>query len=184
VAEAYTPGEVDYRNLLIKIKNAKPGSLFGACYAAESAQIVMQAKELGVPFPIFFTGGTMSSSFLKLAGKAAEGTVVLASMVADDPDPYVQEFVRKFRAKYNEDPNIFSAFVYDTLYLIAEAVKNIDGEITRDSIRDAVENLRGIKSLVGTISPDQYGHFGPRKSVYVIVKDGAFRYYKSYSGSK
>jgi len=180
-AEAYNPGEVDYRNLLIKINNTKPDALFGACYAAESAQVVIQAKELKVPFPISFSGGTMSSSYLKLGGKAVEDTVIMSSFIVEDPDPYVQDFVKNFRSTYNEDPNLFSAYPYDTVYLIATAIRSIKGEITRSSLRDALAGLKNIKTLVGDVSADQHGHFGPRKMVYVIVKDGAFKYHGSFT---
>ena len=95
-------------------------------------------------------------------------------------DPYIQEFVRNFRAKYdNETPTIFSTYVYDSIYLIAAALKGMRGEVTRGAIRDALCGLKDEKTLSGTLSCRKNGHFGPRKMVTVIVSDGTFKFYKS-----
>lgn len=176
--EAYTPGEVDFRNLLKKIQNTKPDVFYGAYYAAEAAQLVMQAKELKVNFPILLSGGAMTYAFIKLAGETGEGVVFTSSFHPEDPDPFIQEFVKRFKIKFNnESPTMYSALVYDSVYLIAETVKNITGKVTRDSIRDGLANLKNVKTLCGTVTPNQYRQFVPRKMVMVIVKDGNFKFY-------
>jgi branched-chain amino acid transport system substrate-binding protein len=177
--EAYTPGEIDFRNLLTKIKPKGPEALFGAFHPAEAAQLVAQAKELGVSFPIFLSGGAQTYSFIELAKEAGEGTVFITGFDPDAPDPYIQTFVKNFRSKYNnETPTIFSTYVYDSVYLIAAAVEKIKGKVTHESIRDALAGLKDIKTLSGVLSADPDGHFGPRAYVSVIVKDKTFKFYK------
>lgn len=175
--EAYTPGEIDFRTLITKIKNQNPDILYGAYHPAEAAQLVKQAKELGVSFPIYLSSGAQTYSFINLAGPAAEGVVFITGFDPEDPDLYVQDFVKKFKAKFsNETPTVYSALVYDSVMLIAEAIKNIKGEVTQKTIRDGLANLKNIKSLCGTVTPNEFRCFLPRKIIAVVVKDGAFKY--------
>jgi branched-chain amino acid transport system substrate-binding protein len=174
--EAYTPGEVDFRNLLIKLKALNPDVLYCSIQQAESAQFVLQAKELNVKFPFFFGGGTAGKAFLQLAGAEAEGKVLTTSLADGDPDPIVQKFMKQFRAKYNEFPTVFSAYIYDSVYLVAKAVESIRGEITRNSIRDALAGLKDVPSTCGVLSAEPNRHFGPRKLSFGTVKNGTLTF--------
>lgn len=173
--EAYTPGEMDFRNLLIKLKALNPDALYCAFQLAESGQLALQAKELNVGFPFFYSGGAQSRTFLKLAGAAAEGKVLTTSVAEGDPDPVAQDFLKRFRSNFNEVPTVFSAYIYDSVYLVAKAIESVRGEITRDSIRDALAGLKNVPScLGGLLSAEPNRHFGPRKICYCVVKDGEF----------
>jgi len=175
--EAYTPGEIEFRSLLIKIMDKKPDCLYLAFLAPAAGQVVRQAKDLGITFPIFMSSAAQTMDYIKLGGPGTEGTVSMSGFSENDPDPVVQAFVKKFKAKFkNETPTGFSAYVYDAFTLIAEAVKNAKGEVTRESVRDALANLKDVRVLVGTISPNEFGFFGPRKVVAVKVKDKSFVY--------
>lgn len=170
--DAYTPGEIDFRNLLIKIKDLNPDVLYCSVQAAESAQFVLQAKELNVKFPYFFGGGTAGKAFLQLAGAEAEGKVMTTSLADGDPNPVVQSYIKRFKAQFNEPPSIYSLYIYDSIYLIANAVKSIRGEVTRDSIRDALAALKNVPCVLGPMSAEPNRHFGPRRLAFGIVKNG------------
>jgi branched-chain amino acid transport system substrate-binding protein len=175
--EAYTPGEIEFRSLLIKILDKKPDALYLAFLAPAAGQIVRQAKDLGVTFPIYMSSAAQTMDYINLGGPATEGTISMSGFSEGDPDPVVQSFVKSFKARFNnETPTGFSAYVYDAFTLIAEAVKNTQGEVTRDSIRDGLANLKNARVLVGSISPNKHGFFGPRKVVAVVVKNKAFVY--------
>ena len=120
--EAYSPGEIDFRNLLIKVIDKKPDALYLAFLAPQAGQLVRQAKELNVSFPIYATSAIGTKTFIELGGSAAEGTVIMSGFNEGDPDPVVQNFVKNFRAKFKEIPSGFSAYTYDSCYLIAEAI--------------------------------------------------------------
>ena len=173
--EAYQPGEVDFRNLLIKIIDKKPDALYLAFLAPEAGQLVRQAKELNVTFPIYASSAVGTKTFIELGGPSAQGTVILSGFNPGDPDPVVQTFVQSFRKKFNELPSGFSVYTYDSCYLIAEAVKNIKGEVTRENLRDSLENLKNVRLIVGVVS-SQERYFSPRKVVATVVKENSFEY--------
>jgi branched-chain amino acid transport system substrate-binding protein len=176
--EAYQPGEIDFRNLIIKVVDKKPEALYLAFLAPEAGQLVRQAKELKVFFPIYASSAIGTKTFIELGGSAAEGTVIMSGFNEGDPDPVVQNFVKNFKAKFNEIPSGFSAYPYDSCYLIAEAVKNIKGEVTRDSLRDALENLKNVRLIVGTVSSVNR-YFAPRRVVATIVKGNSFVFHQN-----
>ena len=169
--DAYTPGEIDFRNLVIKLKALNPDVLYLSVQAPESAQFVLQAKELNVKFPFFFGGGTAGKAFLQLAGAEAEGKIMTTSIADGDPNPGVQRYITGFKAKFNEPPSIYSLYIYDSIYLIAAAVESIGGEVTRDSIRDALAALKDVPCVLGPMSAEPNRHFGPRGLAFGIVKN-------------
>jgi branched-chain amino acid transport system substrate-binding protein len=175
--EAYQPGEIDFRNLLIKVIDKKPEALYLAFLAPDAGQLVRQAKELKVSFPIYATSAIGTKTFIELGGSAAEGTVIMSGFNEGDPDPVVQNFAKNFKAKFNEIPTGYSAYTYDSCYLIAEALKNIKGEVTRDSLRDALENLKNVRLVVGTVSSVNR-YFSPRRVVATIVKGNSFVFHQ------
>ena len=133
-----------------------------------------------IPFPVLLSSGAQTYSFIRLAGPAAEGTVFATGFDPTDTDPFVQNFVKSFKAKFNnENPTLFSSYVYDSIYLIATAVRNIKGDVTRKKLRDALANLKEITTTAGVLSCEPNGHFGPRRIVTVIVKNKTFVFDKA-----
>ena len=58
---------------------------------------------------------------------------------ADDKNPAVQEFVNKFKAKYNEVPDDMAALGYDSAEILADAIKRAGGTDS-EKLRDAIAN--------------------------------------------
>lgn len=54
---------------------------------------------------------------------------------------------------------------YDATLLIIEALKSIKGEVTRDSLRDAIEQSNGVVGITGIF------HLSPQDHVGVSDKD-------------
>ena len=80
----------------------------------------------------------------------------------------------KYKAKYNEDPDLFATIAYDTINLIAKAIEI--GGPTRQGIHDALPKLKDVPSvLLGKVTFDvttrrvQAPKFPP-----IQVKNGAF----------
>ena len=172
-SEAYSPGEVDFKNLIIKVTDKKPDILYLAFLAPEAGQLVRQARDLNVSYPIYASSAIGTKTFIELGGPAAQGIIIMSGFNEGDQDPVVQNFVKKFQAKFNEVPSGFSVYAYDSCYLIAEAVKNIKGEPTRDAIANALEALKDVRLIVGNVSCNDH-YFSPRKVVATVVKDNSF----------
>jgi len=102
----------------------------------EAALIVRQAKQLGLGMK--FAGSTSLSQpvFVKLAGEAGEGAISSSDFVTSNPDAGVQGFIKKYKARYKAEPELYGATYYDATYLMARAI-GLAGSLDPAKIREA-----------------------------------------------
>jgi branched-chain amino acid transport system substrate-binding protein len=93
--------------------------------------------------------------FEQKAGQASEGYVRIVQFDPTEKRKMVQDFVAAFKAKYGADktPTHINAHAYDTILLVAEAVKR--GGTSADAIRDQLAKMKDVEVTTGKIS------FGP-----------------------
>jgi branched-chain amino acid transport system substrate-binding protein len=172
--EAYLATDKDYSALLTRISAANVDALALAGTYTDSALITKQARAIGFTKPIVGGTGLYSPQFTEIAGKAAEGAYFLGAFVPTNPDPAVQQFVKKYKEKYGQDPDTFAALAYDQGYVLKAAMDKAaeKGAITRESMRDAMAATR-YKGITGTVTFDAQGDW-VRPYLYITVKDGKF----------
>ncbi len=172
--EGYLPDERDFRSTLTRVMQAKPDSLVLEAYYADAALIVRQAREQGIKLPIAGNGSMYAPEFIKLAGPAAEGFYTESEFVPEDPRPEVQEFVKAYRAKYHDDPDLFVALAYDALILTGTVLRQFGA--TRRAFHDGLAKVRDVPSVIFgkfTFDPVTRRVFG-EKVTALVVKDGKF----------
>jgi len=99
-SEGYLPTEQDFRSTLVRVRDAGPDALILISYYPDGAQIVRQARTMGLTQPVVATGSVYSPKFLELGGPEVEGVYTNANFFPEDPRPVVQRFVAGFRAMY------------------------------------------------------------------------------------
>jgi branched-chain amino acid transport system substrate-binding protein len=173
-SQAYLATDKDYSALLTGIKAADVDALALAGTYTDSALITKQARGIGFTKPIVGGTGLYSPKFIEIAGEAAEGAYFLGAFVTTNPDPAVQEFVKKYKEKYGMEPDTFAALAYDQGYVLKAAMEKAaeKGSITRDKVRDAMAATR-YKGITGTVTFDEKGDW-VRPYLYITVKDGKF----------
>jgi len=172
--EEYLPDDKDFRSAVTTIKEANPDAIVLISYAPDGALISQQLREAGVTAPIIGSGSLQSPDFIDLGGDAVVGAYVLGEFVTSDPRPEVQTFVENYRAKYDEEPDLFAAIAYDAIILVAEAIKV--GGPTREGIHEALPQLTDVPSVIyGTITfdPETRRVLNP-EFTGLIVEDGDF----------
>ena len=86
----------------------------------------------------------------------------------------MREFVTKFKAKYNEEPDDFNAVAYDTIVLIAAVIDKYG--VDRTAIRDGLAAIKDVPSVIygkATFDPQTRRVAGAR-AVYLVVRNGKF----------
>ncbi len=91
--------------------------------------------------------------------------------MATDSTPAIQKFYNDYKAAYGTDPeNAFAALGYDTVGLIADAIKRAGSEDPA-KIRDALAATKGYPGITGSITYPADSRV-PQKTVTMIgVKD-------------
>ncbi|MGG3467552.1 ABC transporter substrate-binding protein [Neobacillus pocheonensis] len=170
--EAYVAKDTDFRATLTRIKSKNPEFVFIPGYYEEVGLIIKQARELGLNVPLMGADGWDSPKLVELAGAdALNNTFITNHYSSEDPDKKIQDFVTTFKDKYNgEAPNAFNALGYDTVYLLADAIKRAGGTDTA-KIKDELAKTKDLSLVTGVVSIDK--NHNPIKSATVLeYKDG------------
>jgi len=155
--ETGVQGDKDFKTQLTKIKEANPEALYIPNYVAEMAQILEQAKQLGLKVKILSADGFSNPEIFALAKDLADG--VIFSNSADEAsvkNPLRENFIKVYREKYGEDPDAFALNAYDAFKVLVLALKNAyqegNGTIDRNKVRDFLLNLQNYAGVSGTIT--------------------------------
>ncbi|MDC0335671.1 branched-chain amino acid ABC transporter substrate-binding protein [Pseudodesulfovibrio sp.] len=169
--EGVTPGAVDYSAVVQKIKGSgADGVIFGG-YHPEASKIVTGMRKKGVEIPFLSDDGVKDDTFIKVAGKYAEG--VYATGPKDLSSlPMNQEAVAAHKKEFGADPGPFFSQAYAAAQALLAAVEAADST-DYDAVTNALRS-NYVETAVGKIKFDAKGDAeGVGFSVYQ-VKDGNY----------
>ena len=172
--EAYLPTEQDFRSTLTRVRDSNPDGLVLLSYYADGALICRQARDAGVKLPIVAGTSNYSPKFLELGGPGVEGVYVMTTFFPADPRPEVQDFVKRYRAKFDAEPDSFSAGAYDTIVLWS---KLVDGwGATREGMKAGLGEIKDVPSVIyGIVTFDPATRRVQGASYKrLVVRDGKF----------
>ncbi|MHB1651615.1 MAG: ABC transporter substrate-binding protein [Desulfitobacteriaceae bacterium] len=173
--ESYQTNDKDFKSQLTKIKAASPDVVFLPNYYNEIALQLQQAKQLGLNAK--FLGGDAwdSPDLFKLAGNdLLEGTYFSNHYATDADVPALQDFIKKYNAKYGNVPDATAALTYDAIRIFFAGVEKADST-DKKAIRDAVAATKDFKGVTGNITYNGSGD--PVKSAVMIkITGGKYKY--------
>jgi branched-chain amino acid transport system substrate-binding protein len=175
--QKFSGGDKDFKAQLTAIKAASPDAIFVPGYYTEAALITQQARQLGMnpPFPLFGGDGWEAQELIQIGGKAMEGTYYSTHYSSEDQSPMVQEFVKKYQAKFNgETPDAMAALGYDSVMVLADAIKRA-GTTDGPKLRDAIAATKDFVGVTGKTTLDASRN-ATKAAVIITVKDGKFKY--------
>src|SRR5262244_3357733 len=91
--------------------------------------------------------------FEQKAGKAALGYVRIVQFDPTDKREVVQNFIRSFKAKYNQEPTHINAHAFDQILVIADVVRR--GATDSQSIRDGLAATKNFSGVTGSAEFDK-----------------------------
>jgi branched-chain amino acid transport system substrate-binding protein len=125
IAESYSIGDTDFYAQLTKIKNNGPEALIICGNLSEGSQITRQFKELGIKAQLYGFGGLSSYDFNNVAAGSNDGLIATSYFENASPNPLAQNFIKAYKAKYNVDPDMFAAAIYESVYLAKDAIEKM-----------------------------------------------------------
>lgn len=170
--ESYMQNDTDFRSTLTRIQSANPEFVFIPGYYGDVGLIIDQAREIGIDVPLMGADGWDSPTLVELAGAdALNNTFITNHYSSGDPDDTIQNFVEKFKEKYNgKSPDAFNALGYDSVYLLADAIKRA-GSLDSEKIKDALASTKDLQLVTGKVTIDE--NHNPIKSATILeYKDG------------
>ena len=161
----YAAKDTDFQSLLRKVKRANPDFVFVPGYYVEVGLLLKQARALGITAPFLGGDGWDSPKLFEIAGESVKGSYISNHFAPDDKSPVVQNFVKEYEKAYGVKPGSFAALGYDSLGIIADALKRAKSNKPAD-IRAALVATKGYQGITGTITFDKDRN--PTKSAVVL----------------
>jgi branched-chain amino acid transport system substrate-binding protein len=184
--ETYVKGDVDFKAQLTKIKASEPDAVVCSCLAEEAANIMIQARGLGIKVPFIGGNGFNSPKLFEISKLAGEGTFVGSPWSNTNPAPVNKAFVAAYAKKYDaQQPNQFAAQAYDALHIVAATLKDmkLSGDLAAD--REALKNALPKATISGATGPFKFrpaktkdgkvgGWDADQKPFIYVVRGGKF----------
>ena len=176
--ETFQSGDTDFSTQLTNIMGMEPEALFISALAPEMVQIIVQAREIGIPASVHLIVPDLTADEAQKAGEAAEGAIAFTNWSSTSDAPGNQAFVQNYRAKYGIEPEPWAAQSYATLYILANAIDNAGSTTDSAAIRDALAQTMDFPTILGNFSFDPNGEamYAP---VVLRVKDGELQAFEA-----
>ena len=171
--EEFENKATDMTPQLTRIRAANPEVILYWTVAPAGVVIMKNARQLGMK-QILMTGfGYVVPRYMKMAGEAAEGCVLVSLRYPvgpqlPDTDPakkIILTYMDEHNAKYGFNPDVYGSEAYDGMLMAFEALK-IAKSLDKEKLRSALEQL----NFIG--SNGVYNQFSPKRH-YGLTKDDA-----------
>jgi branched-chain amino acid transport system substrate-binding protein len=164
----------DFNAILTTIKSKKPDLVFFGGMDSVGGPMLKQMKALGINAKFMGGDGVCTESLSHLAGDAVGESMVTcaeAGGVTGAQEKTMNDFVARYKAKYNTDVQIYAPYVYDAVMVMATAMQNAKSAEPAKYLPE----LKKIKyqGITGLISFDEFGD----------IKDGSMTLF-TYKGGK
>ena len=137
--EGYEHGGMDYKPVLIHVKQLNPDIVYMVSYIMDGSLIMKQAKELKLTPKMFIggAGGFTLPEFVQHAGIASEKVISTTLWNQVLPFPGAMDYYKKFETKYNKPTMYYGAEAYSACYVIADVLKRTKS-FTNTDIKQAL----------------------------------------------
>ena len=191
--ERFSGSDTSFVSQGLKLLAAKPEAVLIVASGTPSTLPQLELYKRGYAGTIYQTQAVADNDFLRIGGKAVEGTVIPVSPVlvaAQLPQnnvvkPVAMRYVKAYQSSYgNETPSLFGGTAWDVFLMLESAVpvaleKAKPGTPEfRVALRDAIERGKELVLTQGvyTMTPQDHNGADERSQVLIKVENGAWRY--------
>ena len=164
----------DFNAILTKIRAAKPDVVMFGGMDSVAGPMAKQMKQLGIKAALVGGDGACSPEYIKLAGDAANALTCSMAGEAVEKLAKGEDFKQRYKAKFNQEVQVYSPYSYDAVFVIADAIKRA-GKADRAAVTAAMP-ATNYTGLTGTISFDDKGDIKNGAISMFKVKDGKLEY--------
>ncbi len=158
----------DFSGLADRVMTLAPDAVYLAAYADDIAQLVRELRTREFKGYILSTAAFASPEIIEQVGQPAEGVFLTqAGFDTKSEEPHIKEFVDAYREKYGLTPDLYAAHGYDSVMVLAEAIKNSGGEYPSE-LWSGLRALRDFQGVTGTLQFDERGDVQKFPRVFVV----------------
>jgi branched-chain amino acid transport system substrate-binding protein len=188
--QAYQSGDQDFSSQLTAIKAKNPEAIYLPGYYTEVGLIARKAKELGLAAPLLGGDGWESEQLLSIGGEALNGSYYSNHFAVDNPEPRLQSFLQKFKAKFGKEPDAIAGLAYDAADVLFTCMEKMASEDPKTfqglssakagtaerkaacaKLRDMIAATQGYPGVTGNITLDANRN-ATKPAVVLEIKGG------------
>jgi branched-chain amino acid transport system substrate-binding protein len=162
--------EKNFHSYLTKIKDLNPEGVCIVDVSSPAATQVKEIAELGIKTTVLGSGGLNTNAFIELAGKVADGIPLVIRYSAALDNARNKRFVAAFKARGSEEPDQYAQAGYDSIYLLAEAIKRA-GSTNPAKVREALAKSDYVSVTGSPIRFDAQNQ-ATLKLYVAVIRDG------------
>jgi branched-chain amino acid transport system substrate-binding protein len=154
--EGYEHAGIDYKPILIKVKQLNPDIVYMVSYVMDAALLMRQSRELRLTPKLFIGGGAGFTlpEFNENAGKAANYVVSATLWHQVLPLPGAMDYFNRFKAKYNKDTEYHGAEAYAAAYVIKDVLQRAKS-FSPEDIKEAMSTTK-LMTVFGPVEFTSY----------------------------
>lgn len=168
--EHTTDKDTDFKAILTGIKGKKPDLIMFGGIDPQAGPMIRQMKELGIKAKFIGGDGMQTPNFIKLAGEASDGAMASIPGLPKDQMPGGKAFLEKYKAKFNQDVELFAPMGYDAVFVFVEAMKRA-GSVDPAKFLPEISKT-DYQGVIGPIAFDEKGDLKNGPITIYVVKDG------------
>ncbi len=167
--EGYQQKDTEFGPQLKKIKESGAETLFVPGYPPEVPLIIKQAKVIGFDPRLCGADGWDNEAVINGSGPNIDGCFIVGAFSREDKRPAVVNFIADFRKKFGREPGTFEALGYDSVSMLAEALKKAS---TPEEVKDELLKIKDFEAVTGKLSVTPEGDVEKSAVILDIVKEG------------
>ena len=181
----YKRGATEFSSQVAKLKDAGCDAVVMGTIIRETIGVIATSKKLD--WNPVFVGTTASYSEIihKLGGPVLNGfysTCTVNNPYADDASPKVREWFAAYKAKFTDDPTVFSVYGWEIINMFAIAAAAAGKDLTPDTLNKAIETAKFPADMFGadenTFSATK--HLGTDRAMLCQIQDGKWKSVSEY----
>ena len=139
--------------------------------ASDVGLIAAQLNFHDMKVPFLGGNGWNAPDFARTADQSIDGAIFVDGFFADSPNPNVQDFVDRYKKRFQTTPTLFAMQGYDAAKFVIEAIRK--GATSGEAIRDYLTSQQDLPALGGPAAFGQDGTLN-RPLFLIQVKRGRF----------
>ncbi len=170
-------GATDFSAQVAKMRSSGCDTMVLGTIIRETLGAIGTAKKMGWEPQFLGSSAAYTDLIHKLGGKAMDGlyaTFQTGVPYMDDPSKNVREWGARYKAKFKEDPGLFSAYGYSAVDLFYGAAERAGQNLTTDSLANAFEAKSFPRDMFGGpgFTFTKTSHLGNTKSRIGQIQNG------------
>ena len=174
---SYKRGSTDFSSQVAKMKSSGCDTIVLGTIIRETVGAIAEAKKTGFNAEFLGTSAAYTHLIPRLGGPAMNGFIAahtVAHPYLDDAAQNVRFWATKYQTKFNEAPDVFSAYGYTIMDNVLETAEKTGKNLTTEGFIKALDSSTFPADMFGgdqmTFTPTK--HLGSNKSRLSQIKDG------------